>query len=219
MIPKSWDNVTIDQYVAIKKTEAIIPKDKLEEHDLRVQRACILTDLDLDVINAWSFEELLKVDKLMEANLPTRVVKRFKLNGKRYRFKENPYTYNGGQYCAVMNACKEGGIENLNRLCYLISEPINFWGKRQTTNDEYFNSLLADRMLKRPKPTPLPYEILQLMEDFKQLPLKVANPMAVFFWTLSEVLTDAILDYSTKKMKKITEQVQKEISYLEGTDG
>ena len=198
-VPNNWDNVTIDQYVAIKKTEAIIPKDKLEEHDLRVQRACILTDLDLDVINAWSFEELLKVDKLMETDLPTRVIKRFKVNGNRYRFKENPKKYSGGEYSAIMNACKDGGLNNLHRLCYLISQPKNVLG---------FNKKVAD-----------PEDIEKRIEDFKQLPLKVANPMAVFFWTLSEVLTDAILDYSTKKMMKITEQVQKEISYLEGTDG
>ena len=199
MIEENWDNVTIDQYVAIKKTEAIIPKDKLEEHDLRVQRACILTDLDLDVINAWSFEELLKVDKLMETDLPTRVIKRFKVNGNRYRFKENPKKYSGGEYSAIMNACKDGGLNNLHRLCYLISQPKNVLG---------FNKKVTD-----------PEDIEKRIEDFKQLPLKVANPMAVFFWTLSEVLTDVILDYSTKKMMKITEQVQKEISYLEGTDG
>lgn len=199
MIPATWDNVTIDQYVAIKKTEAIVPKDKLEEHDLRVQRACILTGLDLDVINAWSFIELLKVDTLLSTAPPTKVVRHFRLNGNYYTFRENPKKYSGGEYSAVMNACKDGGLNNLHRLCYLISQPTNLLGFKKKVTD--------------------PEDIEKRIEDFKQLPLKIANPMAVFFWTLSENLTDVILDYSAKKMTKITAAVQKEISYLEGTDG
>lgn len=203
MIPKNWDNITIDQYAALKKTESVKPKDELEEHDLRVQRACIITGLDLNEINSWPFKELLKVDDLMKTPLPTKIIKTFRLNGKLYRFRENPKKYSGGEYCAIMNACKDASVsreselKSMHRLCYLICKPVNILGFKQKITE--------------------PEEIEKRIDDFKQLPLKIANPMALFFWALSETLTDAILVYSTDQMNMMNKDLQKETSYLEGT--
>jgi len=196
MIPTNWSQVTLESYVPFQKTLDEVPETELQKHDLRVKRACLLANVEPEVIMNMTMDEIAKVDDLIKSPRPTKIVKSFRINGQTYRVKLDPRKYNAGEYMAVMNACKDNGGENLHRILFLVCEPVNNWGRKKKFTPDEFEAR---------------------MKDFKQLPVSIAYPIAVFFWTLSRKLTDVILDYSEETMTKQREEM--EAAYSAAMDG
>jgi len=199
MIPKSWDNVTVEQFVLVEKTRNEVPANELAAIDLRIKRACYLTDEEPEDVMNWSMEELIKVDALMNTPLPEgKIINQFRLNGQLYTFRMNPNKLSADEYMTIMNTAKDSSLENLHKILFNIAQPRKWYGKKMTIKPEDVEKRIA---------------------DFKQLPLKIANPIAVFFWTLSNNLTDAILDYSIDKMNQVNKTLREEIECLKDMDG
>jgi len=212
MVHKKWDTITIEQYVAIHKTKQDVQDTPEQLLNLLIKRYCIIENFELEDAEKLEMNELYKVHDFMKSEMPVKIVKMFRLNyqslvtGKPvkqlYKVKLNPSEYSSGEYMAVMNSVKDPivneSMSNLHRLLFLICRPINRWGKE----------------IEVP-----PCEIDGMIESFKQLPLQVARPIEVFFYNLSNDLTDLILLSSVNQMTKTKEMMEKEISCLEDTDG
>ena len=96
-----------------------------------------------------------------------------------------------------MNACKEKDVQ-LHRLMFSVCVPINWMGK--------------DQDLK-------PYEVQERLNEFKSMPMTIANPIVVFFWNLSNDLTQSILQFSNSKMKEMNKMVTTEIDSIKNMAG
>ena len=196
MIPSSWDSVTVESYVPFQKTLSENPQSESEAYDLRIKRACLLANVDVDEVLNLPHKELMKVDDLLKKPIPTKIIKRFRLKGHLYQAHLDPRKYTAGEYMAVMNACKDKGAENIHRILFLVCRPINKVGSIITIP---------------------PDEVEQRINDFKELPVSIGYPIALFFWNLSKKLTDATLDYSTEILKKVKGEM--EVAYSDAMDG
>jgi hypothetical protein len=64
------------------------------------------------------------------------------------------------------------------------------------------------------------HQTIELIDQFKDIPMSVANPIAVFFFNLSTEFTRILNDYSDQKLKemnKILDQTKTDL--LKDTDG
>jgi hypothetical protein len=99
---------------------------------------------------------------------------------------------------SVMNQLKDSKIENLHKVIFQVCREVDWKGK----------TIEID--LK---------ELPARIESFKQLPLKVANPISVFFWSLCDTLTEDTLQYSISQMEKAKMALQTEIDCLSDSVG
>ncbi len=211
-IPSNWNNVSIEGYVSFmksigKKTETVGDLARLQ-----ISRTCFITGCEVEDAQKLTTKEYTKVQRLIKAPLPIKLKTTFKLKGIRYRLSRvsdltgeriekikalDARKLSGGEYSAVMNVRKRGHLDSLHQVMYLLCEPMK-WG---------FRSKL---IFLGWKPYEFkPYEVEQRINDFKSLPMDVANPAAVFFCILSKVLTKALEDYSLNQLKTITKQMKK----------
>jgi hypothetical protein len=193
MIPSKWDDVTIEGYVAFIKSLDENPVTNIDIVNLQIKRVCYLTGCEPEEAEQLSTKGLAAITKLIKTPLPQMGRKRFKLNGINYRFKLLSGPRTGGEYAAIMNAAKGGKLDNLHHIMFLISEPI----KRHWLMFWKWKSYEFEAT-----------DIPQRIQDFKQLPLKIANPAAVFFSRLSKELTNLFQDYSLSQLKEITKGMQ-----------
>jgi hypothetical protein len=199
MLPKNWNDITLEQYVAVYKTLQEEPTESEAILNLLIKRVCLLTNKEPEwVEDNCTMNDLAKMQEFLKAPLPTKLITRFKFNGKRYKVDLDPTKYDAGRYMSVMNQLKDNKIENLHKVIFQICRQVDWKGK---TIDVDLNT------------------IQETIEGFKQIPLKVINPISVFFCSLSENLTQSILEYSTQEMTKATELLQTEIDYLKDSDG
>jgi hypothetical protein len=200
MLPKDWNDITIEQYVAVYKTLKDNPKDTDSQSSLLILLTCLLTDKEPEwVEDNLTLNDLAKMQDFLKLDLPKKLVRDFRFNGKRYKVDIDPTKYNAGRYISVMNQLKgDNDIDSLHKVVYQVCREVNWMGFTKKKN-------ISD----------IPTEI----ESFKQLPLKIANPIAVFFCNLSESLMLDIQKYLTNQMKKITADLQAEIDSLADTNG
>lgn len=199
MLPKNWNDITIEQYVAVYKTLDEQPKDAEAQLNLLIKRTCLLTFKEPEwVEDNLTMNDLAKMQDFLKSELPTKLIKEFRFKGRRYKVDIDPTKYDAGRYMSVMNQLKDSKIDNLHKIIFLICREVDWKGKTvEVPIDE-----LADRI-----------------DSFRELPMKIANPLSVFFYNLSNNLTDVILKYSTEQMKKAKELVQTEVDYLENSVG
>ncbi len=199
MLPKNWNDITIEQYVAVYKTLSEEPKTAEAQLDLLIKRTAYLTNLEPDYIeDNLTINDLAKMQDFLKSDLPSKLVTDFRFNGKRYKVFIDPTKYKAGDYMAVMNTVKDNKIDNLHKTIYCVCKEVDWKG----------------RIIEVPE-----NEIAERIESFKQLPLSVANPIAVFFCSLSENLTDVILKYSMDQMEKAKKALQTEIDCLNDSVG
>jgi len=199
MLPKNWDNITIEQYVAVYKTLSEDPKDAEAQLNLLVKRVCLLTNQEPEwVEDNCTMQDLAKMQDFLKSDLPTKLITDFRFEGRRYKVDIDPTKYDAGRYMSVMNQLKDQKIENLHKVIFQVCREVDWKGK----------TIEID--LK---------ELPQRIESFKQLPLKVANPISVFFWSLSNNLTDVTLQYSISQMEKAKKALQTEIDCLNDSVG
>jgi len=199
MLPKNWNDITIEQYVAVYKTLSEDPKDAEAQLNLLVKRVCLLTNQEPDwVEDNCTMQDLAKMQDFLKSDLPLKLIKDFRFEGRRYKVDIDPTKYDAGRYMSVMNQLKDSKIENLHKVIFQVCREVDWKGK----------TIEVD--LK---------ELPSRIESFKQLPLKVANPISVFFWSLSNNLTDVTLQYSISQMEKAKKALQTEIDCLSDSVG
>ena len=194
MLPHNWNDITIEQYVAVYKTLEEEPKDAEAQLNLLIKRTCLLTFKEPEwVEDNLTMNDLAKMQDFLKSELPTKLIADFRFKGRKYKADIDPTKYDAGRYMSVMNQLKDSKIDNLHKVIFLICREVDWKGKTVEVPIE---------------------ELGQRIEDFKELPLKIANPLSVFFYSLSDNLTKDILEYSTELMKKAQEKIQEEMSYL-----
>jgi len=187
-----WNKITIEQFV---KTQAIINQEPEDELDLHAQKKLVA-----EIITRKSIEEIENmlmsdIDNIylecLTPSLPQKIVKRFKLNGVKYEFDLEATDLTSGRYMSIMESIKGNPLDNLHSVLFNIAHPIkrNALGVFKRYNFE------ANEVHKR-------------IEDFKQMPIFIANPIAVFFCNLSKALTDVSVDSSLAKLNLMKREME-----------
>ena len=196
MLPKNWDNITLEQYVEYYKTKSENPTTDEGRYQLLLKRMCILTDLEFEYIDEnLTMKDIARMEEFMKMELPQTLILDFVFKNKRYKAEIDPTKYKGGRLFACMNTLKDEDkrLDNIHRTIYNVCWRVDKKGKPiQLTDDE----MIAD------------------MEDFRELPLKVANPLYVFFCSLSETLQTLTITYSINQIQIANQMIQEETNYL-----
>lgn len=202
-IPTTWKEVNIEQFVELQEALNEKPVTDLEIVNNKILQAVILSGLSVEEVENLPFNELEKVNKLLNTELPNKVRKYFKLNGIKYRVIYDARRLNGSRYIAVMNSAKRGTLKSLHQVMYSISQPVKFGFKKKFPfigyNEYEFEA----------------HEVEDRINDFKELSIDIANPVSVFFSNLSKVLTEVLEDSllnQTKKMTTMTDELTKDLT-------
>jgi len=215
MIPKNWDEVSVDLFVKLYPT--------FKNKDLGLNEIIEQKQLQLSMIKGISFKdaencletEAKEVKKLLDTPLPTKIVKYFSLpryktnletgekvsDGKTtYRFNIDANELNSSGYVGIMNAIKEDPIKNLHATLFNLATPVySLW---RLKSYEFSNAEVGDRM-----------------EEFKQMPISIAYPIAVFFLNLSKALIPVTEDYLMESLRKMEKELIETKADLLDTDG
>jgi hypothetical protein len=129
-------------------------------------------------------DKLNQVNQLFKSDKPTKIVKEIRLNGQHFEFELNPNKLTASQYAGVMEATKDIDI-NLHLFLFHLARPYNYsWFRKKYIK-------LED------------HQTIELIDQFKDIPMSVANPIAVFFFNLSIEFTRILNDYSDQKLKEM----------------
>lgn len=203
MIPKNWKDVNIELYSKLYPTFKTKGMTDTEIIDNKIKQLSLIKGISLEDAEKCTTLEANRIKELLELPLPTKIVKYFKLNGVTYRFNINANELEAGGYIGVMNAIKDDPIKNLHVSLFNLATPVKYkWYRAKWVAYEFEPSEVEDRM-----------------NDFKQLPMSIANPIAVFFSTLSKVLTPVTQDYLSQSLKILKTSLDETKEDLKGLDG
>lgn len=194
-IPKNWDKIPLKNFVHYLDYINEEAETLEQRFDLLYKRSCAILDITVSEARLLTVEDQKNLIRLMNKKMPSRLMLKFKHKGIRYRPIIKVETINGGKFAAIKNAAKRGTAKNLHQILFLVSEPIKFGFKKQFP----FIGWKAYEFK--------PEEIGARINDFKDIPMEVANPMSVFFLTLSKELSNLLSDYSVQHLLKLTEQM------------
>lgn len=156
-LPTSWDKVNIKQFI-----ELTLVKQRCEDPvDIMVETIAILSNTERQKICQVSLKDLsamfAAVSFIGDPQFGDKVKDVIKLNGKYYRANLDVTKMNAGQYASLKHYCKDV-IGNLHNIMAIFYRPVN--------NAKEDHNVIAEEFLN-------------------EMSIKVAYPLAVFFWTLS----------------------------------
>lgn len=195
----NWNKVTVAGYVEYYKSlDWKEPKDAIQQLDQNIERLSYLTGISYEEIEEMSITQVTEELKQARENMPQVLYESFEFKGRYYVVDKDPTKYNAGRYMSVMNACTGNTIENLHRILFNVCREVDKKGNTVKIPDE---------------------ELMNRMDEFKELPMLYANPIAVFFWNLSKDLTNVTLQYLDDQVQKANQALQTEITYLQDSAG
>jgi len=196
MIPKDWSEVTLEMYTKLHPTLTVEGLSDLELVDNKINQISILTGLSLEDSENAPLTYMDNIKTLLETPLPTKIHRRFRIGKQNYEFNLDANKLKQGGYVAIMNAIKDDSIKNMHMTMFNLAKPIkaSFVGWKQFDFE--------------------PSEVTERLEEFKQMPISVAYPIAVFFLNLSRTLTEDLEGYFSKLMtseKKKLEEIKADL--------
>ena len=198
--PKNWSDITIRKYIERVKLSRKSGSE-LETIEQMIKLAAVTFECSEEEAANIGLDKLNQVNQLFKSDKPTKIVKEIRLNGQHFEFELNPNKLTASQYAGVMEATKDIDI-NLHLFLFHLARPYNYsWFRKKYIK-------LED------------YQTIELIDQFKDIPMSVANPIAVFFFNLSIEFTRILNDYSDQKLKemnKILDQTKTDL--LKDTDG
>jgi hypothetical protein len=198
--PKNWSDITIRKYIERVKLSRKSGSE-LETIEQMIKLAAVTFECSEEEAADIGLDKLNQVNQLFKSEKPTKIVKEIRLNGQHFEFELNPNKLTASQYAGVMEATKDIDI-NLHLFLFHLARPYNYsWFRKKYIK-------LED------------YQTIELIDQFKDIPMSVANPIAVFFFNLSTEFTRILNDYSDQKLKemnKILDQTKTDL--LKDTDG
>jgi hypothetical protein len=198
--PKNWSDITIRKYIERVKLSRKSGSE-LETIEQMIKLAAVTFECSEEEAANIGLDKLNQVNQLFKSDKPTKIVKEIRLNGQHFEFELNPNKLTASQYAGVMEATKDIDI-NLHLFLFHLARPYNYsWFRKKYIK-------LED------------YQTIELIDQFKDIPMSVANPIAVFFFNLSTEFTRILNDYSDQKLKemnKILDQTKTDL--LKDTDG
>lgn len=198
--PKNWSDITIRKYIERVKLSRRSGSE-LETIEQMIKLAAVTFECSEEEAANIGLDKLNQVNQLFKSEKPTKIVKEIRLNGQHFEFELNPNKLTASQYAGVMEASKDIDL-NLHLFLFHLARPYNYsWFRKKYIK-------LED------------HQTIQLIDQFKDIPMSVANPIAVFFFNLSIEFTRILNDYSDQKMKemnKILDQTKTDL--LKDMDG
>jgi hypothetical protein len=198
--PKNWSDITIRKYIERVKLSRKSGSE-LETIEQMIKLAAVTFECSEEEAANIGIDKLNQVNQLFKSEKPTKIVKEIRLNGQHFEFELNPNKLTANEYAGVMEATKDIDI-NLHLFLFHLARPYNYsWFRKKYIK-------LED------------HQTIELIDQFKDIPMSVANPIAVFFFNLSTEFTRILNDYSDQKLKemnKILDQTKTDL--LKDTDG
>jgi hypothetical protein len=198
--PKNWSDITIRKYIERVKLSRKSGSE-LETIEQMIKLAAVTFECSEEEAANIGLDKLNQVNQLFKSEKPTKIVKEIRLNGQHFEFELNPNKLTASQYAGVMEATKDIDI-NLHLFLFHLARPYNYsWFRKKYIK-------LED------------YQTIELIDQFKDIPMSVANPIAVFFFNLSTEFTRILNDYSDQKLKEMNKLLdQTKTDLLKDTDG
>jgi hypothetical protein len=198
--PKNWSDITIRKYIERVKLSRKSGSE-LETIEQMIKLAAVTFECSEEEAANIGLDKLNQVNQLFKSDKPTKIVKEIRLNGQHFEFELNPNKLTASQYAGVMEATKDIDI-NLHLFLFHLARPYNYsWFRKKYIK-------LED------------YQTIELIDQFKDIPMSVANPIAVFFFNLSTEFTRILNDYSDQKLKEMNKLLdQTKTDLLKDTDG
>ena len=207
-IPTKWEDVTIGNYINLRP----VLNSKLNPIERVVNILAVLTGQKRDVIKNISLKQYKSIKKKMsflETELPKQLKdKRFKIGGQWYEFKVDAKKLLFGEYINSMEILQnakddeEAIFNNLHHILTTICRPI-------------------EKKFLRWKDIKLDGELLRETQEnfFNNMPMTIAYPIGVFFYTHSEDLTKAIKTCLMQEAEKMTKEAREELDLVNAGDG
>lgn len=225
-LPNNWNEVKLRQFIHYLEYKDEKPETTEERFNLLYKRICAITDCSVEEARNLKVKDQSKLQKLFNTKLEQRLFPSFKLNGIRYRPIGSKSSFvdvrelDGERYTAIKQVSKRGATKYLHQILFLVCEPIKFGFYR--LRDEQGEEKEGLRHLRfgwhgyEFKGN----EVESRISDFKELPMKYANPLSVFFLTLLRELNLGIQDYLEDFMEKTMQEAEQTLANLEtDTDG
>ena len=181
--PKNWSDITIRKYIERVKLSRKSGSE-LETIEQMIKLAAVTFECSEEEAANIGLDKLNQVNQLFKSDKPTKIVKEIRLNGQHFEFELNPNKLTASQYAGVMEATKDIDI-NLHLFLFHLARPYNYsWFRKKYIK-------LED------------HQTIEVIDQFKDIPMRVANPIAVFFFNLSIEFTRILNDYSDQKLKEM----------------
>ena len=202
-IPTKWEDVTIGNYINLRP----VLNSKLNPIERVVNILAVLTGQKRDVIKNISLKQYKSIKKKMsflETERPKQLKdKRFKIGGQWYEFKVDAKKLLFGEYINSMEILQnakedeEAIFNNLHHILTTICRPVKktLFGWKHIKVDSEILRKTADNFLNN-------------------MPMTIAYPIGVFFYTHSEDLTKAIKTCLMEGAKKMTKEAKQELDLV-----
>ncbi len=207
-IPTKWSDVTIGNYINLRP----VLNSKLNPIERVINILAVLTGQKRDVIKNISLKQYKSIKKKMsflETELPNKLKdKRFKIGGQWYEFKVDAKKLLFGEYINSMEILQnskddeEAIFNNLHHILTTICRPVKktLFGWKHIKVDSEILRKTADNFLNN-------------------MPMTIAYPIGVFFYTHSEDLTKAIKTCLIQEAEKMTKEAKQEMDLVNDGDG
>jgi len=207
-IPTKWEDVTIGNYINLRP----VLNSKLNPIERVVNILAVLTGQKRDVIKNISLDQFKSIKKKMsflETELPNKLKKkRFKIGGQWYEFKVDARKLLFGEYINTMEILQnakddqEAIFNNLHHILTTICRPVKktVFGWKHIKVDSELLRETSDNFLNN-------------------MPITIAYPIGVFFYSHSEYLTKIIETSLTDLAKKMTKEAKVELDLLKSGGG
>ena len=202
-IPTKWEDVTIKNYINLRP----VLNSKLNPIERVVNILAVVTGQKRDVIKNISLKQYKSIKKKMsflETELPKQLKdKRFKIGGQWYEFKVDAKKLLFGEYINSMEILQnakddeEAIFNNLHHILTTICRPVKktVFGWKHIEVDSEVLRKTADNFLNN-------------------MPMTIAYPIGVFFYTHSEDLTKAIKTCLMQEAEKMTKEAREELDLV-----
>ena len=207
-IPTKWEDVTIGNYINLRP----VLNSKLNPIERVINILAVLTGQKRDVIKNITLKQYKSIKKKMsflETELPKQLKdKRFKIGGQWYEFKVDAKKLLFGEYINSMEILQnskddeEAIFNNLHHILTTICRPVKktIFGWKHIKVDSEILRKTADNFLNN-------------------MPMTIAYPIGVFFYTHSEDLTKAIKTCLIQEAEKMTNEAKQEMDLVNDGDG
>jgi len=207
-IPTKWEDVTIGNYINLRP----VLNSKLNPIERVVNILAVLTGQKRDLIKNISLDQYKSIKKKMsflETELPNKLTKkRFKIGGQYYEFKLDAKKLLFGEYINNMEILQnakddeEAIFNNLHHILTTICRPVKktLFGWKHIKVDADILRKTADNFLNN-------------------MPITIAYPIGVFFYSHSEDLTKAIKTCLIQEAEKMTKEAKQELDLVKDGDG
>jgi len=197
--PTSWDEITLEQQIKVSKDTEHFKTDTTK----RIALISGYLGIDVDEVrksDVKTIAPLFKHLSFLNTPIPEEPQHEFMFKGEKYYVAQNLVMQEFQDFVSLENILHDTKDNVMEALPYILA----ILAKRKKDNDEFES--IDD------------YDVEQRAELFKQLPISIANGIAVFFYA-SESLSMAISQLSSNQNQAIQRKADEVLSTLKPQRG